>query len=73
MGLIDIKNYLQSIKVSNLFHLSTYFNMDPDILRDMLQHWERKGCIRKSGKTDNCGTKCSKCSPLLTEIYEWVG
>lgn len=73
MSLVDLRNYLQQIKVGNLFQLSTYFNLDPETLRMMLAHWERKGSIRRSDKTSHCGTKCRNCNPLLTEIYEWVG
>lgn len=73
MSLIDLKHYLQQIKICSLFQLSSYFNREPDVLRSMLQHWEYKGYIKKMSKTEKCGSSCSKCDPLYTEIYQWIG
>lgn len=70
MSLLDIKTYLMQMKVASLSNICTYFNSDPDVLRQMLCHWINKGKIRKFAKT-NCGN-CTKCSPLVMEIYEWV-
>jgi hypothetical protein len=72
MSLLDIKKYLMQVKIASLSGISHYFNADPEVLRQMLGIWEKKGCLRKCMKTQNCGTSCVKCSPLLTEIYEWV-
>lgn len=72
MNLLEIKNYLMRVKIASLSSLCTYFNCDSDLLRGMLSHWIRKGCVRQCLKTANCGTKCVKCSPSVTEIYEWV-
>lgn len=73
MNLLEIKNYLMRVKIASLSSLCTYFNCDSELLRNMLGHWVRKGCVRQCKKTANCGSKCVQCSPLLTEIYEWVG
>lgn len=72
MNLLDIKNYLMQVKIASLAHLSAYFKCDSELLRNMLCHWTRKGCIRKMTKTPNCGGKCNKCNPVTIEIYEWV-
>lgn len=72
MSLIDIKSYMRQVKMTNLSSICTYFNVDADILRQMLGHWIRKGYVRQLAKTANCGSQCVKCSPLVTEIYEWV-
>lgn len=72
MGLIEIKQYLMQIKVASLAHLCQYFNCESDLLRSMLCHWERKGCVRKFAKTPACGGQCHKCDVAVTEIYEWV-
>jgi putative ferrous iron transport protein C len=73
MNLIEIKHYLMNVKLTSLASLSLYFNAEPDVLRQMLNHWVRKGCVRQCLKTPACGVKCGKCSPATTEIYEWVG
>lgn len=72
MGLLEIKNYLMKVRIASLSSLCVYFNCDSELLRAMLGHWVRKGCIRKCTKKDACGTKCMQCSTLTTEIYEWV-
>lgn len=72
MSLLEIKNYLMRVKIASLTSLSSYFNCDSDILRNMLSHWVRKGCVRQCLKTPQCGTKCSQCAVPATEIYEWV-
>lgn len=72
MSLLEIKQYLMKVKITSLASISLYFNTDPDTLRQMLGHWIRKGCVRQCLKTPACGSSCGKCSPLITELYEWV-
>ncbi len=72
MNLLDIKQYLVRVKMTSLATLCSYFNCDSELARHMLGHWIRKGKVRQCKKTLNCGVKCMQCSPLVTEIYEWV-
>lgn len=72
MNLLDIKSHMMQVKMASLSSLCVYFNCDSGVLRDMLSHWVRKGKLRQCMKTPQCGVKCSQCSPLVTEIYEWV-
>lgn len=72
MNLLDIKHHMMQVRITSLSSLCVYFNGDAGVLRDMLAHWVRKGKIRQCMKTPQCGVKCGQCSPLLTEIYEWV-
>lgn len=71
MSLLDIRNYLSQVKVASLASIAAYFKKNPELLRDMLAHWIRKGKIRKFAKTAACGGKCVKCDPMWVEIYEW--
>ena len=72
MNLLEIKKYLMTVKIASLANLCTYFNCESELLRQMLGHWMRKGCVRKCAQ-NACGTSCaSQCSPLKSEIYEWV-
>lgn len=72
MNLLDIKSHMMQVRMASLSSLCVYFNSDAEVLRGMLSHWVRKGKMRQCSKTPQCGVKCGKCSPLLTEIYEWV-
>ncbi len=73
MNLMELKQYLIKVKITSLSSLVVCFNADPDVLREMLKLWMRKGCVRQCLKTPACGTSCGKCSSMTTEIYEWVG
>jgi putative ferrous iron transport protein C len=73
MILIQLKQYLQNQRTLSLFDITSRFNIDAEIARDMLQLWVNKGKVRKSQKTNQCGTQCSKCHPFIRELYEWVG
>lgn len=72
MSLLEIKQYLMQVKIASLATIRSHFNCDSELLRQMLSHWIRKGCVRQCLKTPSCGTKCQQCSPMVTEIYEWV-
>lgn len=74
MNLLDIKNYLKQVKMASITKLSAHFNCDSDVLRNMIGHWMRKGCIRRYLPSSGCGKTCMKCvtPPVGLEIYEWV-
>ncbi|HSW69000.1 MAG TPA: FeoC-like transcriptional regulator [Gammaproteobacteria bacterium] len=72
MNLLEIKTYLKEVKIASIAKLSAHFNCDSDVLRNMMMHWVRKGCIRKFMKEAECGKTCMKCMPQTVEIYEWV-
>jgi putative ferrous iron transport protein C len=72
MNLLEIKNYLMRVKIASLSSLSTYFNCDSELLRNMLNHWIRKGCVRRCQKTPACGSQCHQCPVQATELYEWL-
>lgn len=72
MSLLEIKNYLMRVKMASLTSLSAYFNCDADVLRNMLNHWVNKGCVRKCSNKPACGKTCGQCTVAAVEIYEWV-
>ena len=69
----DLRLHLRLNKVCNMFDLTVRFNTEAEIIRDVLQIWIRKGNVCCKRKTENCGGSCSRCHPLMTEMYEWVG
>lgn len=71
MNLLEIKQYLTKVKIASLSNLCAYFGCESDLLRNMMMHWVRKGCIRQLEKSSNCGS-CTQCDPTRLEIYEWV-
>lgn len=73
MILTDLRQHLANNRTCNLLELSMCVNAEPEVVRDMLQLMIQKGQVCLRQKTENCGSSCSKCSPLLTEIYEWLG
>ncbi len=73
MSLLEIKQYLQQMKIVSLEALCAHFKCNADVLRCMLSHWLRKGCVRQFNKTAACGGSCAKCPQSRVEIYEWLG
>lgn len=72
MNLLEIKNYLTQVKMSSLATLSGYFKCEADLMRQMLEHWVRKGKVKKFNREMMCGGKCTQCGSCAMEIYEWV-
>lgn len=72
MLLIQLKQHLQFKRLVSMLDMVKNFHVDPCVLRDMLQHWIRKGKVRQYSKTSLCGSKCIKCDPLTIEMYQWV-
>lgn len=72
MLLQKVKIFVKQRHVVSLFDLKREFTVDPDVLRDMLGFWIQKGQVRSLKKADACGSRCNKCDPLFTELYEWV-
>jgi len=72
MNLLDIKHRMTEVKIASLSSLCVYFDCESAVLRNMLAHWVRKGKMIQCKKNPKCGVKCGACSPLTTEIYEWV-
>jgi putative ferrous iron transport protein C len=72
MNLLEIKRYLMEVKISSLAKICEHFKCDAEVLRNMMMHWMRKGCIRKFTPEAGCGKTCMKCVPQKVEIYEWV-
>jgi putative ferrous iron transport protein C len=70
--LLQLKNYIQQHKKLSLAELSHFFNISPELARDMLNCYIIKGKVRPQPKTPKCGSACGKCNPVTTEIYEWV-
>ncbi len=73
MLLQQIKTYIQQRQIVSLFDLKREFGADSDVLRDMLELWIQKGKVRCMQRTPACGTRCTNCDPLFTEMYEWTG
>ena len=73
MILTELKTYLIENKRVPLIDMAHRFDVTPDALKGMLEHWIRKGKVRLLE-----GSRCSKgcCSqgdPTLLQIYEWIG
>ena len=71
MSLLELKQHLMQTKVTTLGGIAQHFHCDPELMRSMLSHWVRKGCLRQFSKTPACGKRCADCSVLDYEIYEW--
>ena len=68
--LTDLKSFLADRHAASLTEMAHRFAMEPDALRPMLDHWIRKGRVRRSGGSRCQG--CVGCAAADVEIYEWV-
>lgn len=69
MILIEIKNYIAQKNTATLQELSFRFQRDPELMRQMLQHWIRKGVIIKLDAPVGCGSRCTQCRPEIAQEY----
>ena len=73
MILTDLKIYLIENQRAALIDMAHHFDIEPDALKGMLEHWIRKGKVRLlEGSRCNKGC-CSQNDPTLLQIYEWMG
>ncbi|MBK8174972.1 MAG: FeoC-like transcriptional regulator [Rhodospirillales bacterium] len=74
MILADVRDYMRDRHRAPLSDLESRFEIDAAALRDMLDHWIRKGRIRRidSGNEGSCSSCCG-CAKSAPEIYEWIG
>ena len=73
MILSQLKQYLVRAKVANVLALAKRFQTEPEIVQDMLAIWERKGKVRIAPMNSACGSRCQKCPPEATMMYQWIG
>ena len=70
MTLSDIKKYLVDRQQATVMDIANHFYSQPEIVKDMLQHWLRKGKIEQL-QTQGC-SGCNKCDGTAMEIYRWI-
>ncbi len=71
MLLTQLKSYLIKNKRAALMDMAHHFDMTPDAVKNMLEHWIRKGKVRHL-EGSSCNKGCCQCDPSSMEIYEWV-
>jgi putative ferrous iron transport protein C len=72
--LMELKNHLQEHGAMSMMDLTNHFRTEPDALRGMLDHWIRKGKVKRHDIAVQCphgGSSCS-CAGTCFELYEWV-
>ena len=72
--LLDLKNHLRSHGQTSLSDLVNHYRVDADALRGMLDHWVRKGRVRRRDVAADCSHSrgCCGCSGACLELYEWI-
>ncbi len=69
----EVKRYLAERKLAPLNDIALHFDADPDAVRGVLDHWIRKGQVRRHQDDDcNNGSCCGGCGAHVKEIYEWL-
>ena len=69
--LAAVRDYLQQRGQAILSDIALHFDISPEVARQMLEIWIRKGKVQRTRATASCGTSCSQCDPAATELYSW--
>lgn len=75
MLLEDIKKYIEQKGDASLAELCQKFDIDPEVMRDMLEKLIQKELIRKKQSVEVHCSSCPSCPAQcgnISEIYEWV-
>lgn len=72
MILSEIRDYLRSNGQAAVIDMAWHFDVEPDAIRGMLEHWIRKGKVEKLPDGTGCDGGCHMCDPESVEIYQWV-
>ena len=72
MSLVAIRDHLkQHRQPVSLVDLAKTFDVEPDLMRDMLGHWIRKKTVQLIKPTMLCAKACTQCDPDCQEYYFW--
>ncbi len=71
MILRDVKNYIRERGQVPLREIGLHFDMDPGVIRRMLETLEHKGVIQKLPAGSTCSGGCTQCAPESVDIYRW--
>ncbi|NCA90752.1 MAG: hypothetical protein EOM92_18195 [Gammaproteobacteria bacterium] len=69
MTLIDLKLFLLDHQQATLGEIAAYFAADRELVRGMLEVWQRKGkvtCLQ----AEKC-RGCTQCGSTPIEVYQW--
>ena len=69
--LSQLKRYLQQHEQASLADIAHHFDVSPEVARQMLGVWIKKGRVSRSKATAACGSSCSQCDPASIELYRW--
>jgi hypothetical protein len=72
MILSEIRDYLAERGRAPLSDLAIRFDTDAEAVRAMLDHWIRKGRVRRIRDEDSLCGGCCNCGAEGPEVYEWV-
>ena len=73
MILSEIKQYFRQQQCLTLQDLALRFDTQPEAMRGMLEHWIRKGKLRREIVKNGCTCSgCPECHSAGLEIYEWI-
>lgn len=75
MIMSEIRKYFLERKVASLQDVSLHIKVEPDAMRGMLDHWVRKGKVKKVSRDVSCAGcgGCRICSSPQMEFYQWIG
>lgn len=68
-----VRDYVAEKHITNVVEIARHIQTPATAVGPMVEHWVRKGCIKKLAKPQGCGKTCVKCDPALAQVVQWVG
>lgn len=65
----ELRTYLRQRGQASLVDLVARFDTDPEVVRDVLGYWQRKGRIQETAA--GCGKSCGNCNNGPVVFYQW--
>lgn len=77
--LIEIKQYLIEKNYVSLDEIANHFNISLDFMQEMLNYWEKKGCVESIKIPIYSKKHCKHCTCCLKQdlsqtctVYHWI-
>ena len=71
MILLNIRDYIKAAGSAPVRDLALHFKISHDDAQAMIEHWVKKGNVRKLPPGSLCQGGCRSCDPDSIDIYEW--
>lgn len=70
--LLKVKAYFATHPIATLEDVARFCEVTPEIARELILVWLRKGKVVQLATPPGCGSECTQCQPAYAEEYQWL-